>query len=512
MKRLSLLFLFLFLTCYISSAQTDLELKQQYQLDLIKEKQNAILGISSNQPSETVVLRDPLDDTDDDGMDDDWETDNGLDPTDPFDAWLDNDGDHVLNLFEFQLNSLPNNSNSPAVIEFSEGAFEADIDVAVESAASAPVVLRFSEGTYTFATVEFFNTDYHLMVQGGWNDDFTEYDPDEYETVLTNENDEIFTLGGSGFEIEESGVVFDGVTVSRAGAFFLGGGLQLWRHGDQTIDRTSIYNCRFVNNNFYGLGLTHKDAEALSDVFIVKTTFGNNPMGGIYTQITNGKNARWRVINCTFHNPGSSDGGIDGLTADESMGSRLAIENTNTINYGNDNFSFNFFADDSLIVTANYSTIDAPVATVIIEETNAVNTDPLFEDVADNDFFLTENSPLVDAGIDVGLLYGGNAPDIGAEELNEPSSSQEINNLDFSIYPNVISNGNFNIQVNGIKEATYQLSIFNIAGTELYNSSVDFKGNSNWIFVPANLKTGTYFVRLINELNEVGTQIFWVIE
>ena len=55
-------------------------------------------------------------DMDNDGMDDQWELENGLSMSDAKDAWLDDDGDEVLNLFEFQLGGDPFDSSIPTQI------------------------------------------------------------------------------------------------------------------------------------------------------------------------------------------------------------------------------------------------------------------------------------------------------------------------------------------------------------------------------------------------------------
>jgi hypothetical protein len=48
--------------------------------------------------------------------------------------------------------------------------------------------------------------------------------------------------------------------------------------------------------------------------------------------------------------------------------------------------------------------------------TNTIETDPLFMDAAGGDYRLQGGSPLIDAGVNVGLAFEGSAPDIGARE------------------------------------------------------------------------------------------------
>lgn len=54
-----------------------------------------------------------------------------------------------------------------------------------------------------------------------------------------------------------------------------------------------------------------------------------------------------------------------------------------------------------------------------INLTNSLYEDPLFVSPLDGDYHLQAGSPLIDAGIDVGLPFSGEAPDIGAYEFDE---------------------------------------------------------------------------------------------
>jgi len=61
-------------------------------------------------------------DTDNDGMPDNWETQNGLDPNDSSDASIDSDGDNYTNLQEYQAGTDPNLASSyPGASEEEEG-------------------------------------------------------------------------------------------------------------------------------------------------------------------------------------------------------------------------------------------------------------------------------------------------------------------------------------------------------------------------------------------------------
>lgn len=60
--------------------------------------------------------------------------------------------------------------------------------------------------------------------------------------------------------------------------------------------------------------------------------------------------------------------------------------------------------------------------------TDTLNVDPLFVAPPD-DYRLDRDSPLIDAGIDVGLPYAGEAPDVGAYELTDLPLSERVEQL-----------------------------------------------------------------------------------
>jgi hypothetical protein len=53
-----------------------------------------------------------------------------------------------------------------------------------------------------------------------------------------------------------------------------------------------------------------------------------------------------------------------------------------------------------------------------------IEVKPEFVDVSKGDFRLVSGSPLIDAGLDVGLAFEGKAPDVGAVESVAPATGQ----------------------------------------------------------------------------------------
>ena len=98
-----------------------------FKLFLVNDKRNRCLSSIAPRPLSVfalvflslVCLSGFADDSDNDGMLDTWEIDNGLDPLLAFDAWWDADRDGVLNKDEFIAETDPNVSSGPAQVVYS---------------------------------------------------------------------------------------------------------------------------------------------------------------------------------------------------------------------------------------------------------------------------------------------------------------------------------------------------------------------------------------------------------
>ena len=416
-KSTSLILLFL-LNVYAGFGQVTLSDEEQSAIakyDILVtaalNQNNASSGFSNPETVDPLLI---LADLDDDGMDDDWETANGLDPDNPKDAWGDEDGDHILNLFEFQLETDPNDESSPAVFELSPADGEAVLDATIEAAENDIRVIRLAQGDYDAKVLAVFNDNFRVMIQGGWNDDFTEHDPELYPCNWSGSSSEALNILTplDNETITKSTTILEGIHFSATNGFSLYGALTI--HISSGNSAISIYDCSLENSTYYGLGLFHKRLAVQPDVFIAKTVIGNNIDGGIYTQVTDNASVRWRLFNTTINNPESTEGGVDGLTADQGQ---IKIELTNCINWGNTSFSFNFSSFHDVEISSVNSNVDEAASAIdVVDLGNTINTDPLFQNVAGNDWSLITGSPCIDTGIDIGLDFSGLAPEMGAIE------------------------------------------------------------------------------------------------
>ena len=426
---------------YLSDEEQKLIAEKEF-IQLANQHKNNKLTSSSFVKSNTQFVMN--DDLDDDGMDDNWETTNGLDPNNPKDAWADADNDLILNLFEFQLETDPNDESSPAVFELSPIAGASVLDDMIEAAENSIRVIRLAQGNYDGNVLAVFNQNFKIMIQGGWNENFTEHNPGLYPTNWNGLNDEALAiLVPDNNPVTNSTIILEGVNFMASDYFSLAG--PVWLTNNSGYSATSIYNCTFNTNPFYGLSLGHRAQSDSAQVFIVNTVIGNNSSGGIYTQVTNGTKVRWRLFNTTINNPESEEGGIDGLTSGQG---ELKIELTNCINWGNTNYSFNFSSFHNVQITTINSNLDQARPSLDISDlANSINTNPLFQNVMANDWTLTDNSPCIDTGVDIGLPFNGTAPDMGALEALIVNKTEEINSFEkLNISPNPFTN-NFSIEI-----------------------------------------------------------------
>ncbi|HRI62289.1 MAG TPA: hypothetical protein PK228_21255, partial [Saprospiraceae bacterium] len=215
-------------------------------------------------------------DTDDDGMPDDWETLYGFNPTNPADAFGDYDLDRVMNLFEFQLGTSPNDPSTPSSVNVSSNEDLAE----VLASAQDQTVFRVQGGEYPLNYISFdLGSDPlpRIAIQGGWNETFTERDICQYPSILDGQQlDEIFQVGVSQ---GENAIIFDGLTFRNGKGTYGSLKFTSWFH--PVTAYWSIVDCEIAQNAPIGgfggaINFLHWDSSLVQVTLINAVVTDNN--------------------------------------------------------------------------------------------------------------------------------------------------------------------------------------------------------------------------------------------
>lgn len=341
-------------------------------------------------------------DNDDDGMPNAWEDTNGLDSCDPTDAYCDEDGDQVINLFEYQLQTDPRDPLTPEVRQVTPQITQQEYDALIDSGIGGTLFVQFSEGDYDLLfRRDDVMEDHRILFQGGWNSDFTVYDP---FTQFTN---------------------FSGASTSRNDIFILSGidGVQwstLIVDGFQLVEGSPAVEFRSISGqshlSFFNCSFKIRRAD------VIRTRIGGEAVNQL------------KIINCSMQLDGSfTDANLDFSLRDDAtqyadiINSSLEFVSTNgfsnyNINVGGSKDPNIFLSFDNSILIGDksspyYDILD--IRRINIRNSRYENIYGLIEETiyatipGSNFKTLADNSPYKEEGIDLGLAYRGAAPDLG---------------------------------------------------------------------------------------------------
>ncbi len=293
----------------------------------------------------------------------------------------------------------------------------------------------------------------------------------------------------------------------------MGGAVYAINTGSASESLTKFINCKFINNTGYSEGGAIKftgdqNTEVTNCEFINNTT---NYGGGaiMFYSVVNTK-----MINCLFTGNSTvydSGGAFKTLGSENSIIFKNCTITENTANngsggalalyYGNADFincivynNISQYDDDNVYIDAGTGTGTVNFCDIIMPEYNTtgannIETDPLFEDAANGNYHLAENSPCIDAGTDIGLDYVGEAPDMGCYEYGASAINEQDKFENFLIYPNPscsyikIRNNDHNI--------IEKIKITDLSGKKI----TEITGQS--ILDISKLSEGTYILRII---------------
>lgn len=250
-------------------------------------------------------------------------------------------------------------------------------------------------------------------------------------------------------------------------------------------------------NGFKMGGGDNSNSQNLMHHFILKNCLAFNNKAKGFDQNNNA--GSMTLLNCTGYGNKSANYRI---TRQINAGQQLIVKNCISLNGSVELGSFavqekNSWLSPFRISEADFVSLDASQATA------PRKPDGSLPDI--NFMHLNSNSQFIDAGVDVGLQYYGNAPDLGAFEwypLSNISESNQIIDKEFYLYQNYPNPFNptttisFYLPVaSNIKISVYDLLGKNIAtliDSYFQAGKYSFEWNAN----DYNLQSGVYFIRM----------------
>ncbi len=361
--------------------------------------------------AEYLLAQDVIDDDDDDGMSNAWEDSNGLDRCDPTDAYCDTDGDQVINLFEYQLRTDPNDNQVPVPQYVTPQTTQQEYESIIALAGgNDPLYIRMQEGAYSLRfLINSDVTDPLVLIQGGWDSSFSKYDPFSQNTFLSGTNtqgNDIFAFSGSEDD-QWSSFILDGLQISegRPCASFT---------TESGLSHFTLMNCDIkplrdgVSMTIRGDAVNHARIINCS----VETSFNFLGSPTIASTLRNEATQYLDVINSNLEQYSDVTFGVSNIEISSSIDTYFDVDILNSIVYTIENGAqidiLDRISNDCLQELQQINVINS-----VFNSPYTTTLDPLFSLGGPPYETLLPNSPYKGQGVDIGLPYAGAAPDIG---------------------------------------------------------------------------------------------------
>ena len=300
----------------------------------------------------------------------------------------------------------------------------------------------------------------------------------------------------------------------------MGGAVYAINTGSPSAALTHFTDCIFIRNHAYGEGGAIKftsdmNTEITGCEFIENTCNYGGGAISLYSVVDT------KMIYCLFadnYTMYSNGGAIHTL----GMGNSLFFENctlsensavtgdggavylvfasanfVNSIIYDNPGaYSDDIYLEMGGSADINYCNLTMPDGAT---GSNNINENPQFVDAANLDFQLMETSPCIDAGIDIGYEYYGEAPDMGCYEYDPLTGTNNYQSNNLIIFPNPTSGKiNFKFAYNNIQ----QIKIIDLTGKTIIEKS---EIQQNETIDLSQFKVGIYIINIQTD-KEITTQ------
>jgi len=307
-------------------------------------------------------------------------------------------------------------------------------------------------------------------------------------------------MGGAVYAINTgspSGAVtrFVNCTFLRNQAYSEGGAIKF------TSDmNTEMIDCQFIQNHTnYGGGavMFYSVIDTKLINCLVVDNYSNYSNGGAL--LTLGAGNSIYLTNCTL--VGNQASGGNGGALALYYGDATIV---NTIAYDNDalyggTYSDNIYIDaGSGSATVNYSNMIFPEYNTT--GSHNIDVDPFFDNPFEGDYHLIDDSPCIDTGIDVGLYYVGEAPDMGCFEYGSTVSAPDVPTAASNVFPNP-SKGLVRVTST---EKINNIRISNLLGKELL--SITDVNSAEITLDLSYLNSGVYMMRISTDTSTFLTQ------
>ena len=439
-------------------------------------------------------------DLDADAMPDYWEFFRGLNPDDPTDAWTDLDQDGYCNLYEYELGSDPQDPLQPITLEF-DGT--TSITAAIKEAPRGSV-LRIPTGRYALnITHPEFEEAPRMMIEGGWNEDFTIRNYCQFPTLFYSSKDSPI-MSYRLWEGNSGALIIDGIT------FEASTNSAISYQGIISKVQLTVANCSFTGHQpsrFSSvIDVSDGPFSLITDFIIVNTLIAQNK-GSAIKGLIHANKANFKILHSVIADNQASTNDSPPFRSGYGFSLSTKTDTAATIQITNNIFWDNAKADihideieqNALILEHehnNYQQIEiTPTYSYLPSPTNR-SIEPRFVDTDAGNYHIIPESQLRNIGGVTGITLTGQPIDLGllpCPENNLTTSLIKTDQMPVEVYPNP-SQGSFTFSFHCSQPAVFEVSLWDINGNRVWEHSLGYIMPGTFVqkMVYNGLQTGVY--------------------